>query len=92
MSTDKQDDDYREAPSPPLPPCSHHAEETKQRWKSALWFAVGKMVDNESLTLQLNATPQFIGSLTELVFAQIGFPPLTPTPTPTPPPTKLMRG
>ena len=43
-----------------------------QRLKSALWFSIGKIVDEETLKLGLNATPQFIGALTELVWAQIG--------------------
>ena len=44
----------------------------QQRLKAALWFAVGKIVDEESLRLNTNATPQFIGALTEMVWAQIG--------------------
>ncbi|KAI5865464.1 kinetochore component CENP-S-domain-containing protein [Durotheca rogersii] len=42
-----------------------------QRLKSALWFAVGKMVDEETLKRNRNVTPQFIGALTEMVWAQI---------------------
>ena len=45
-----------------------------QRLKSALWFSVGKIVDEETLKLGVNATPQFIGALTEMVWAQIGMP------------------
>lgn len=45
-----------------------------QRLKSALWFSIGKIVDEETLRLGVNATPQFIGALTELVWAQIGRP------------------
>jgi hypothetical protein len=48
-----------------------------QRLKSALWYAIGQYVDEECLTTDLNATPQFIGALTELVYTQIG----TPEPT-----------
>lgn len=70
-------------PSPlpsPLPPVSsplpRPARTTKliipQRLKSALWFSIGKIVDEETLKLGVNATPQFIGALTELVWAQIG--------------------
>src|SRR5436853_7902783 len=44
----------------------------KQRLKSALWYSIGKIVDEETLRLGVNATPQFIGSLTELTWAQIG--------------------
>jgi hypothetical protein len=43
-----------------------------QRLKSALWFHIGKIVDEETIKLGVNATPQFIGSLAELVWAQIG--------------------
>jgi centromere protein S len=43
-----------------------------QRLKSALWYRIGKIVDDETLKLGVNATPQFIGSLTELTWAQIG--------------------
>lgn len=48
--------------------------ETKQnqRLKAALWFAVGKMVDEDCLRRNRNATPQFIGALTEMVWTQIG--------------------
>ena len=44
----------------------------EQRLKSALWFSIGKIVDEETLKLGVNATPQFIGALTEMVWAQIG--------------------
>lgn len=43
----------------------------EQRLKSALWFSIGKIVDEETLKLGVNATPQFIGALTEMVWAQI---------------------
>ncbi|KAL9606148.1 MAG: hypothetical protein Q9179_000660 [Wetmoreana sp. 5 TL-2023] len=43
-----------------------------ERLKAALWFSVGKIVDEETLKLGVNATPQFIGALTEMIWAQIG--------------------
>lgn len=43
-----------------------------QRLKAALWFAVGQIVDEESLRRNRNATPQFIGALTEMIWTQIG--------------------
>ncbi|MCJ1446978.1 MAG: hypothetical protein MMC23_007486 [Stictis urceolatum] len=43
----------------------------EERLKSALWYATGKAVDEETMRLGINATPQFIGSLSELVWAQI---------------------
>lgn len=46
-------------------------EERRERLKSALWYHVGKIVDEESLKRRRNATPQFIGSLTELVITQV---------------------
>ncbi|MCJ1392287.1 hypothetical protein MMC18_005154 [Xylographa bjoerkii] len=46
-------------------------EALQERLKSALWYSVGKIVDEETLKLGVNATPQFIGALTEMVWAQI---------------------
>lgn len=42
-----------------------------QRLKSALWYSIGQYIDEECLSSDLNATPQFIGALTELVYTQI---------------------
>jgi len=42
------------------------------RLKSTLWYHIGQLVDEETINLGVNATPQYIGSLTELVWAQIG--------------------
>ena len=50
-----------------------------QRLKAALWFAIGKIVDEETLKLGVNASPQFIGALTEMAWAQIGTMPLRST-------------
>ncbi|EEU44306.1 uncharacterized protein NECHADRAFT_84698 [Fusarium vanettenii 77-13-4] len=47
-------------------------EVLSHRLKAALWYAVGQIVDEQSLIRNRNATPQFIGALTELVWAQIG--------------------
>lgn len=46
-------------------------EALQERLKSALWFSIGKIVDEECLRRGVNATPQFIGALTEMVWAQI---------------------
>ncbi|KKK25197.1 hypothetical protein P175DRAFT_0530286 [Aspergillus ochraceoroseus IBT 24754] len=43
----------------------------EERLKSALWLSIGKIVDEETIKLGINATPQFIGALTELVWVQI---------------------
>lgn len=51
-----------------------------QRLKSALWYSIGQFVDDALLTDDLNATPQFIGALTELVYTQIGMWPFLPPP------------
>ena len=45
---------------------------SRGRIRSALWFSISKIVDEETLKLGVNATPQFIGALTEMVWAQIG--------------------
>lgn len=62
-------------PLPPFPTLpSHQPNQTEQpqRLKSALWYSIGRIVDEETLKLGVNATPQFIGALTELVWGQIG--------------------
>ncbi|KAM5342591.1 hypothetical protein ACJ41O_013557 [Fusarium nematophilum] len=46
-------------------------QDDRDRLKAALWYAVGKIVDEECLRRNRNATPQFIGALTELVWNQI---------------------
>ena len=43
-----------------------------KRLQEALWHAVGKIVDEESMKRNRNATPQFIGALADMVSAQIG--------------------
>lgn len=53
-------------------PQSQDRAKTGQRLKSALWLSIGKIVDEETIKLGINATPQFIGALTEMVWAQIG--------------------
>lgn len=42
-----------------------------QKLKSALWLSIGRLVDSTCIPLRTNATPQFIGALTELVYAQV---------------------
>ncbi|KAL2157615.1 hypothetical protein VTH06DRAFT_5994 [Thermothelomyces fergusii] len=46
-------------------------EEVQERLKAALWYSIGKIVDQESLQRNRNATPQFIGALTDMVWHQI---------------------
>ena len=47
-------------------------EATKEeRLKAALWYAMGQTVDSIALAQNLNATPHFIGGLSEFVWAQI---------------------
>ncbi|KAF1962866.1 hypothetical protein CC80DRAFT_487319 [Byssothecium circinans] len=45
--------------------------EREERLKSALWYSIGQFVDEQGIDSSFNATPQFIGALTELVYAQI---------------------
>ncbi|EXJ84688.1 hypothetical protein A1O3_05358 [Capronia epimyces CBS 606.96] len=51
---------------------AEEAEAVHKNLRSALWFKIGQIVDDESIALGVNATPQFIGSLMELVWAHIG--------------------
>ncbi|KAF2239540.1 hypothetical protein EV356DRAFT_572335 [Viridothelium virens] len=44
---------------------------TEERLKSALWYSIGRIVDEDSLGLKVNATPQFIAALMEMTWAQI---------------------
>ncbi|KAJ2899977.1 hypothetical protein MKZ38_002696 [Zalerion maritima] len=46
-------------------------EETREALKQALWFSVGKIVDEQTIARRINATPQFIGALAEMVFTQV---------------------
>lgn len=46
-------------------------DETRERLKQALWFSVGKIVDEDTIRRGINATPQFIAALTELIWTQI---------------------
>lgn len=52
----------------PLPRSPSHPS---QALKSALWLAIGRLVDATTLRLGTNATPQFIAALTEATWAQI---------------------
>lgn len=64
----------REEVRMPCKPCINPMTNSsqQQRLKSALWYTIGQYIDEECLTSDLNATPQFIGALTELVYTQIG--------------------
>lgn len=56
-----------------LPPQTIHSPaNAAQRLKSALWYSIGQFVDHQCQLKDRNATPQFIGALTELVWTQIG--------------------
>lgn len=48
-----------------------YQDEVRERLKAALWFAIGKIVDEESLRRNRNVTPQFIGAMMDMVWAQI---------------------
>ncbi|KAK7456265.1 hypothetical protein Landi51_02508 [Colletotrichum acutatum] len=70
--TDMSNGNEREVPISPSEPANETSLTIAQRLKAALWFAVGKIVDEESIKQNCNATPQYIGALTEMVWAQIG--------------------
>lgn len=47
-------------------------DETKEeKLKAALWYAIGQEVDSVALAQNINATPHFIGGLSEMCYAQI---------------------
>jgi hypothetical protein len=73
-----EDATEREQVHPPLLSESIRSN-PRQRLKSALWYSIGQYVDDSLLSDSLNATPQFIGALTELVYTQIGTYPLIHT-------------
>ncbi|KAI9049649.1 hypothetical protein LZ554_006674 [Drepanopeziza brunnea f. sp. 'monogermtubi'] len=52
---------------------SQQAEEDpiNEKLKASLWFAIGKLIDEECLRLNTTATPQFIGAMTEMAWAQL---------------------
>ncbi|KAI5805094.1 putative apoptosis-inducing TAF9-like domain 1 family protein [Geopyxis carbonaria] len=52
-------------------PAPETSEALQERLKATLWYQIGKLVDHESLELGVNATPQFIGALTEMVWTQL---------------------
>ncbi|KAI9728043.1 MAG: hypothetical protein M1834_007857 [Cirrosporium novae-zelandiae] len=56
---------------PPTTSTTTTTKPTPSTLKSALWLLIGRLVDEESINLNTNATPQFIGALTELVWMQI---------------------
>ncbi|CZT13530.1 related to apoptosis-inducing TAF9-like domain 1 family protein, putative [Rhynchosporium graminicola] len=50
---------------------SQDGNDTREKLKASLWFSVGKLVDEEAASLNTTATPQFIGSMSEMVWAQL---------------------
>lgn len=54
-----------------MPGLQQDDEAKEEKLKVALWYSIGKMVDSAALSQDLNATPHFIGGLSELVWAQI---------------------
>lgn len=54
-----------------MPDLTQHNADNEERLKAALWHSIGKTVDAIALEGNVNATPQFIGGLTELVHAKI---------------------
>ncbi|PBP24870.1 apoptosis-inducing TAF9-like domain 1 family protein [Diplocarpon rosae] len=43
----------------------------REKLKASLWFSIGKLIDEECRRLNATATPQFVGAMTEMVWAQI---------------------
>jgi len=45
--------------------------EKQERLKAALWYSVGQTIDSVSLAKDINATPHYIGALSEMLWGQI---------------------
>ncbi|KAK3109381.1 MHF histone-fold complex component [Teratosphaeriaceae sp. CCFEE 6253] len=43
----------------------------EERLKAALWYSIGQTVDAVAISQNLNATPHYIGGLSEMCYAQI---------------------
>lgn len=43
----------------------------EEKLKAALWYSIGQTVDAVAISQNLNATPHFIGGLSEMCWAQI---------------------
>lgn len=43
----------------------------EEKLKAALWYAMGQTVDSVAVAQDINATPHFIGVLSEMVWGQI---------------------
>ena len=47
-------------------------DDTKDaKLKAALWYAIGQTIDSVAVAQDINATPHFIGGLSEMVWGQI---------------------
>lgn len=55
-----------------MAPAQSINEQNAEKLRSALWYSVGQTVDAVSIEQDLNATPHFIGALSEMLWAQIG--------------------
>ena len=54
-----------------MPGLQTDTETTEERLKAALWYSTGQTLDAVALNEDLNATPHFIGGLSEMIWAQI---------------------
>ena len=54
-----------------MPPLQDEEATKNEKLKAALWFSTGQTVDAVAISQDLNATPHFIGGLSEMVWAQI---------------------
>ncbi|KAM0721293.1 hypothetical protein Q7P37_003581 [Cladosporium fusiforme] len=54
-----------------MAPTNLDPAEKEAQLKAALWYSVGQTIDSVSLAKDINATPHFIGALSEMLWAQI---------------------
>jgi centromere protein S len=55
-----------------MAPLRSNDAEKEERLKAALWYSVGQTIDAVALAHDINATPHFIGALSEMLYSQIG--------------------
>ena len=54
-----------------MPGLEADEQNKEEKLKAALWYAMGQTIDSVALAQNLNATPHFIGGLSEFVWSQI---------------------
>ena len=62
---------HKHPPNFKMPGLEADNQTKEEKLKAALWYSTGQAVDSIAIDQDLNATPHFIGGLSELVWSQI---------------------